>query len=201
MFDPDLLIQAGGLEKSFQKNDFIFHEDSEAFHFFKLLSGRLKLVNVDDNGKEDIHDIINPGQYAGNFSLNENENYYFSAIAETELKLIKISVTDLRNFLAANPEFLLTFSNYLAQKYRYALFISKIRSYKTPEESIVDYILHLKDKKHNICKTCGKLLLTRKQIGSVLGLRVETVIRSMKTLEEKEFLKIIKGKVYLKYFN
>jgi CRP-like cAMP-binding protein len=38
--------------------------------------------------------------------------------------------------------------------------------------------------------------LTRQQIGDLTGLRVETVIRTIKTLEKKGELKIINRKVY-----
>ena len=38
--------------------------------------------------------------------------------------------------------------------------------------------------------------LTRQQIGDLTGLRVETVIRTIKTLEKKEEVKIINRKVY-----
>jgi CRP-like cAMP-binding protein len=40
-------------------------------------------------------------------------------------------------------------------------------------------------------------LLTRQQVASMTGLRVETVIRVMKELEEQKMITIEKGKVYL----
>ena len=41
-----------------------------------------------------------------------------------------------------------------------------------------------------------KIDLTRQQMGDLTGLRVETVIRTIKTLEKKGELKIVNRKVY-----
>lgn len=38
--------------------------------------------------------------------------------------------------------------------------------------------------------------LTRQQLASITGLRVETVIRTIKNLEKDDILKIIKGRIY-----
>lgn len=48
----------------------------------------------------------------------------------------------------------------------------------------------------NMCPKCNKLLLTRQQLANMTGLRVETVIRTIKDLEEKKIVSIQKGKVY-----
>ena len=39
--------------------------------------------------------------------------------------------------------------------------------------------------------------LSRQQLADLTGLRVETVIRTIKQLEKQEYLKIIEGKIYL----
>ena len=48
-----------------------------------------------------------------------------------------------------------------------------------------------------VCGVCNKLLLTRQQIANLTGMRVETVIRATKALENRGRVSIIKGKVFL----
>jgi CRP-like cAMP-binding protein len=55
---------------------------------------------------------------------------------------------------------------------------------------------YFKKTKKNICPDCNKIKLTRQQIADMTGLRVETVIRTIKQLEEKGEVTIEKGKVY-----
>jgi CRP-like cAMP-binding protein len=67
----------------------------------------------------------------------------------------------------------------------------------SPAHRIIALIDYLKTNTRNVCAECSKLLLTRQQIASMTGLRVETVIRVMKELEEQKMITIEKGKVYL----
>jgi CRP-like cAMP-binding protein len=54
----------------------------------------------------------------------------------------------------------------------------------------------MKEHQMNYCPNCHKVLVTRQQLANMTGLRVETVIRVIKELEEKKLLSINKGKVY-----
>lgn len=66
-----------------------------------------------------------------------------------------------------------------------------------PEYRLITLLNYLMQHKKNVCFTCNKLLLTRKELAGMLGLRIETVIRTIKQLEQKELLSINKGKVYI----
>ena len=57
-------------------------------------------------------------------------------------------------------------------------------------------LAYFKEYKKFICEKCHRVNLTRQQIADMTGLRVETVIRTIKNLEHKGDLVIDKGKVY-----
>ncbi|MBW7889573.1 MAG: winged helix-turn-helix domain-containing protein, partial [Chitinophagaceae bacterium] len=67
-----------------------------------------------------------------------------------------------------------------------------------PEYRLMMLLSYLIQYKKNICFNRNRLLLTRKQLACMLGLRIETVIRTIKQLEQKEVLSIDKGKVHIK---
>jgi CRP-like cAMP-binding protein len=66
----------------------------------------------------------------------------------------------------------------------------------SPETTIRSLLAYLKKYKKNFCPQCNKVKLTRQQIANMTGLRVETVIRTIRLLHEKGELTIDKGKVY-----
>ena len=65
-----------------------------------------------------------------------------------------------------------------------------------PEHSISTLLSYFKQTQKNICPKCNRINLTRQQIADMTGLRVETVIRTIKSLQTKGRLVIDKGKVY-----
>ena len=64
------------------------------------------------------------------------------------------------------------------------------------EQNISTLLSYFKEHQKNICTKCNRLKLTRQQIADMTGLRVETVIRTMKNMQTKGQLVIEKGKVY-----
>ena len=65
-----------------------------------------------------------------------------------------------------------------------------------PENRIATLLNYLKTEHKNFCGNCNQLDLTRQQIADMTGLRVETVIRTMRNMHDKGELVIAKGKVY-----
>ena len=64
------------------------------------------------------------------------------------------------------------------------------------EKMIMSLLNYLQSTSDHICTSCNKIELTRKQISEMTSLRVETVIRAMRRLQDKQLLQIKKGKVY-----
>lgn len=58
-------------------------------------------------------------------------------------------------------------------------------------------IQFLHEDRRLICQKCNRLMLTRQQLANMTGLRVETIIRTMKLMEKNDELNIIKGKVFI----
>jgi CRP-like cAMP-binding protein len=69
-------------------------------------------------------------------------------------------------------------------------------AYHAPEVRISALLNYLKKENKNFCTNCNQLKLTRQQIADMTGLRVETVIRSMRIMHDKGDLVIERGKVY-----
>jgi CRP-like cAMP-binding protein len=110
--------------------------------------------------------------------------------------IIRLHKATFHQILKENPELHFEFSKLLTQRLRFKFLILKELASHDPENSISSLLHYFKEHKKNICSKCNRLKLTRQQIADMTGLRVETVIRTMKNMQHKGRLQISKGKVY-----
>jgi CRP-like cAMP-binding protein len=123
--------------------------------------------------------------------------YPASAVANEDTLLIKISKLEFIKILKDYPKINFQFTKILAKIiYNYSLIAKAISANKTEGKVLTILKIH----KEN-CGDQGiknfKIELSRQQIADMTGLRVETVIRTIKKLENKNVLKIEKGKIYM----
>jgi CRP/FNR family transcriptional regulator, cyclic AMP receptor protein len=196
MIDVDLLLTYGATYKKVRKGETIFSEGSKALFYHQLIEGKLKWINIDDEGKEFIQHIVEAGECFGELPLFDGEPYAATAVAEEDSLILRLHQSTFQQVLKDYPDIVLSFTKLLAQRLRYKFMLVKELSSYSPGHRILTLINYMKQNKMNMCLKCNKLLLTRQQLANMTGLRVETVIRAIKDLEEKKFLSIQKGKVY-----
>ncbi|MCD6011010.1 MAG: transcriptional regulator, Crp/Fnr family [Flavipsychrobacter sp.] len=196
MIDIDLLLALGGTYKKVSQGEIIFLEGGRCNFYHQLVSGRVKWININNDGKEYLQSVIEPGESFGELPLFDGEPYAATAIADEDSILIRLHQSTFHQLIEEHPEIHMAFSKLLAQRLRFKFFLLRELLYSQPEERISSLINYLKDTKHNICQCCGKVKLTRQQIANMTCLRVETVIRTMRHMHDKGEIVIKKGKVY-----
>lgn len=196
MIDIDTLLAWGAAFKKVAAGEVIFMEGSNCTFYHQLVEGKVRWVNINEDGKEFIQTFIEPGECFGEFPLFDDEPYAASAIADIDCVLIRIHKSTFHQILKENPELHFEFSKLLTQRLRFKFLLLKELANHDPENSISALLSYFKEHKKNICTKCNKLQLTRQQIADMTGLRVETVIRTMKNMQHKGQLHIAKGKVY-----
>jgi CRP-like cAMP-binding protein len=197
MIAIELLEAYGGLLKEYNKSELIFEEGKQPTHYYQILSGEVKMNNYNDDGREFIQGIFNKNQCFGEPPLFIDKAYPANAIAVENVKLLVITKEQFLTLLEDNPFVSIKFIKNLSQRLYYKSVMASEISSQEPEHRIlrlIDYEIELSklEKDNN-----GYLVhFTRQQIGDLSGLRVETVIRAIKSLEKKGKLKIINRKVY-----
>ena len=193
----DLLLTYGATFKEVIKGEIICKEGDAALFYLQLVKGRLKWINIDEEGRELIHDIIVPGESFGETPLFDDDLYDATAVADENSVLIRLRLPLFKQLLNDDPLIHFAFTKLLSQKLRFKFMLVKMLANCNPESRLIALFKYLIQHKKNICFACNKLLLTRKQLAGMVGLRVETVIRTIKQLEQKEMVSIDKGKVYI----
>ncbi len=197
MIPTELLEKYGALRKYFKKAETIFEEGKSSTHYYQILTGEVKMNNFNDDGREFIQGFFNKDQSFGEPPLFLNRAYPANAIAVEDTELLCISKDNFMNLLNENPTVSLKVIENLAQRLHYKSVMAAEISTHEPEHRVlrlIDYSISYFNFKED--KNGHRIDLTRQQIGDLTGLRVETVIRAIKSLEKKGSLKIINRKVY-----
>jgi len=196
MVDIDLLLAWGAAYKKAGIDEIIFKEGTNCQFYYQLVSGRIRWVNIDEDGKEFIQTMIDPSECFGELPLFDDGPFAATAIAEEDSVIIRLQKSSFLQLLKENPEIHFSFTRLLSKRVRFKFLLLKSLALHAPETRIATLLNYLKAENKNFCPKCNQLKLTRQQIANMTGLRVETVIRAMRHMHEKGELMIDKGKVY-----
>ena len=197
MIKIEILEKYGAFRRLYKKSEIIFEKDKLATHYYQIISGSVKMNNFNDEGREFIQGFFTVNQCFGEPPLFLERTYPANAEAVEEAELICVSKANFLQLMAENPEVSIIMIENLAQRLHYKSVMAAEISSQDSEHRLLqlfDYsITYFNFKKEN---NGFHIDLTRQQMGDLTGLRVETVIRTIKTLEKKGELKIINRKVY-----
>lgn len=196
MINLDLLMQNGGEIRELHKNEIVFSVDHYPTHYYQILEGKVKMNNYNEDGKEFIQNIFIPGQSFGEPPLFIDEPYPASAVAVTNAKIVQLKKSSFYKMLKKYPETSLIVTQSLARRLYYKSVMAPEISSQDPEKRILTLIDYMKEHQQTEIDNDFLVPLTRQQLADLTGLRVETVIRTIKQLEKRGQLKIIAGKVY-----
>ena len=181
--DIDTLLAWGAAYKKVAAGEIIFREGAESSFYYQLVSGKVRWVNINDEGKEFIQTIIEPDECFGEFPLFDDEPFAAGAIEDEGSVIIRLHRSSFHQLLKENPDLHFEFTRLLTQRLRFKFLILKELANHNPEGSISTLLNYFKQTQKNICTKCNRLKLTRQQIADMTGLRVETVIRTMKFMQ------------------
>lgn len=196
MINEDLLLTWGATYKKIEAGELIFKEGTSCSFYYQLVSGSVRWINVDDEGREFIQYLVHPGESFGELPLFDGEPYAATAIADKDSIILRLHRSSFIQLLRENPDIHFAFSALLSQRIRFKIFILKEMVHHCPEHRITALLDYFKNAKQNFCTKCNQVMLTRKQLADLTGLRIETVIRTMRSMHDTGKLKIEKGKVY-----
>jgi CRP/FNR family cyclic AMP-dependent transcriptional regulator len=196
MIHVDLLLAWGATFKKIGPNETIFREGSEGHFYHQVVSGSVRLVNINDEGNEFIQYMISDGESFGEFPLFDDEAYAVTALGNSESVIIRLHKSTFRQMLKENPDIHFAFTKLFTERLRFKFLLLKELSCFGPEHRISTLFHYFKESKKNICSNCSQIRLTRQQIANMTGLRVETVIRSIRNMQNRGELMIDKGKIY-----
>ena len=197
MIPEKILQNYGAVAKSYHSGEIIYSVGSNPNFYFQIISGSVKLNNISDEGKEFIHFIFDDSQCFGEALIFLEEPSPVNAIVLSDCQFYKLSKEKFIQLLKDYPEFSLEINKNLAQRVYYKLLLTQKILSKNPAARIKVLLDYFKNSKNpNLIQGEYQFPLTRQQIADLTGLRVETVIRTIKAMEKKEILTIRDRKIF-----
>ncbi|WP_316829585.1 Crp/Fnr family transcriptional regulator [Pedobacter aquatilis] len=185
------LIDKGYIVKEFPKDSVIYEPGMLPRFVYFIKKGEVRMVTVNDDGKEFIQGVFKTGQYFGEPALLINRPYLAYTIASKHSEIIPVKKTDFFNLLKDDAEFSMDLIKVLSNRLFYkSMMLEELANEKAEHrlETIINYLfLEIQTGEH--------LKVTRQDLADMTGLRVETVIRGVKLLADRGVLRLIKGKI------
>lgn len=194
--DVDLLLAWGATFHTYQKGHVLFCEGDLAHFYYQVVEGKIKMCNTNDEGREFIQGIFEPGESFGEPPLFDGGSYPASAVADEQCTIIRLRKENFLQLLKDNFDIHFCFTQTLARRLRYKSLMSKEISSYGPLHRVTTLLQEYKKGRGMNDQELAKIDLTRQQIADMTGLRVETVIRTIRQMQDAGNLKIEKGKVY-----
>jgi CRP/FNR family transcriptional regulator len=193
--DINLLLVWGAASTRFRKGEAIFNEGEKAHFYYQIQEGEVKMVNINNEGKEFVQEVFTTGNGFGEPALFLDEAYPVSAVAATNSIILKISKDKLLKMMDESPCIQKDLIKVFCQRiYNKTITLREIVG-DSPEELILAFLDSMK-KRSGLGTTKQLVDFTRQEIANFTGLRVETVIRTLKNLEKTGKVEIIHHKLW-----
>ncbi|MBL1221066.1 Crp/Fnr family transcriptional regulator [Chryseobacterium sp. L7] len=195
MIIEDLLISFGAETKNYESGDIIFREGEFSTFYYQIEKGQIKLNNYTEDGKEFIQNIFSHGHSFGESLLFVDRPYPMNAIAIEDSTIYRLPKSSFLNLIKQNQEVSLNVYQCMAERMYYKYIMLYNLSSQNPILKLKQLMDYLKSYHEDKTPYSFQIPLTRQQLASLTGLRVETVIRAIKSMEKEKILKIEKRKI------
>ena len=166
-----------GAVLSYKRNTEIFGEDEPADYVYKVIRGSVRTYKILSDGRRQICGFYLPGDF---FGLQFIEEHIFSAEAITDAKILVVKRSMLtaladRDAAVGRELFALTTRELRRMHERILLLV------KSAQERVASFLVEMSERA--AAGNAIELPMTRQDIADYLGLTIETVSRTLTSLE------------------
>lgn len=188
-------ITRSGSSRSYAPNQSIFFEGDTATFLPIILSGTVKLVRFPEPGKEVILGLFHSGEAFAIPPAMDGKRFPATAVAIEKSDLLLIPREDFLNLMQSSPEFSAAITTRLCSILRDRVDTVQILATSSAEQRVATVLLRLAD--DNQENEVKKITYRRQDIAEMAGLSLETTIRVIRKLAEKDCLSIVSGRIIL----
>jgi CRP-like cAMP-binding protein len=201
MIAADILKRYGARVRHLEKGDILFEQGEITNHFYLVNTGKIKMFAHNDDGREFVQGYFSDGQSFGEPPFFLHEPYPASAVAMVPGDVWVCPREAFLKLLRDNPEIHLAVTQILCSRLIYKSMMLTEIAVEEAEHRLTTLIEHLR-RRESAPQQSGsfRVPLTRQLLADMTGLRVETVIRSIKAMEQRKLLAIdADGKILWKH--
>ncbi len=177
--------------KKAKKGEVIYLSSSEVPRIFLLKRGNIKIVSLDDQGNENIKEILQKGDLFGELTLenDQNSSEYAKALTD-DVVLCSFLMSDFENLLLQNPTLALSYTKFVGLKMKrfknnYANLVSK-----DARTRMITFLKEWAEKEGVVSgdKIIIENYLTQNDIAQIICTSRQTATQLINELEEQKLI-------------
>jgi CRP/FNR family transcriptional regulator len=174
----------------------IFSEGEPADTVFGLSLGVVRLYKLLPDGRRQVLAFALPGDFLG-MPLADRHN--FSADAIGEVSLCRFSRDDLTKFIQSSPDIMRLVIEFATRELDMAQDLLQLLGNGSAEERVAIFLVSWRNRlaRLSVFSETVPLPMRRQDIADFLGLKLETVSRTLAKLEQKNAIRIVPKGVFL----
>lgn len=182
------VLGKAGKKRFYPKNTIILNEGDLSSCLYVIHSGKLKAFLADEQGREIVLNIMEPGDYFGEMALIDNEARSASVMTMEDSQLTLVSKEEFNGCLTRNPELITPLMLGLVKRLR-------ISTRKVGSLALMDVYGRVASTLLQLAREQdGKLVigekLTHQEIANIVGASREMVSRIMHDLAEGGYISV-----------
>ncbi len=184
------------IKKRFSKEEIILLEEDTSNYMYFIYSGKVKAVQISEDGREQILAIHKKGESFGEMSLLDGKTSPATVMAMEDADVGLIAKNDFERYLLKNSKVLKQIISLLSSRLREAWLRLKVLSFADSEHR-VRAVLKLLGEQNGIKDMRGTIIsikLTHKDIAAYASVSRETVTRLFDRLLKNKEIEILSDK-------
>lgn len=181
-----------GTRKFYKKDTTILRENETGSALFVIISGKVKVSRVSDDGKEIILTILNESDFFGEMAILDGLSRSAGVTAIEETELFMIQRIDFLNLLQEHPEISVALLQELTRRLRASDMKIKSLSLRDAEGKVATVILQLADDIGKIKQ--GKVEIERlpfqHDLANMAGTSRETISRTIHAFAKRGLIEL-----------
>ncbi len=179
-------------EKKAERGEILLFEGEPAETLYFVVAGVVKVFKISADGKEQILQIIRPGESFNDVPVFGGGVNLASAGAMGAVVLNMIKKSDLEVILREHPQVALNVIQVLSQRVQHLMSLVEDLSFRHVTGRVAKMLLEYAGD-----GTGGKPRLTQQEMAAMIGTAREMVGRSLKTLEEEGAIRLDRHRIII----
>jgi CRP/FNR family transcriptional regulator, cyclic AMP receptor protein len=170
-----------GISRKYSKNSIVFLEEETGAALFIIISGKVKVVRTDDEGKEVILSILGSGEFFGEMALLDGLPRSATVVSTEESELFMIHRREFMQLVENSSQVVVSLLRELTRRLRKADEQIKSLSLKDAVGRVANVIIQLADDSGKIKK--GQVVIPdfplQQDLANMAGTSRETISRTI----------------------
>ena len=196
IFQSDLVkeIENSGNLKHFEAGDTIVNMDSYIKHIPVVISGSMKVIRTEEDGREILLYYLTPGEscIVSILAGMKNETSKIKAIVEEDAEIMLIPADKAKEWVRKYPEWTDFIFNLYQKRFEELLEVVNSVAF----QKIDTRLLHLIKQKTQLYQS-KEISVTHQQLADELGITREATSRVLKQMEKEHLVKLSRNKIEL----